>query len=239
MTAHTARWDGRAHGQRGPPDQAPVPDRDPRPAQRAGDEATFVGLVRAHHPALVAAAMSYVGSRAVAEEVVQETWLGVLSGLERFEGRCSLKTWIFKIAANIARTRGVRERRCLPFSSLGGGEDAGEPAAGPDRFHPNDHPCAGHWARPPRPWDTPEGALLSAETRDVVRVAIARLPPSQRLVVTLRDVEGWSAAGTGGAAAGGGSSTRSSMNSFCGSNHTSTNAPSAPAAAVAICPGNS
>jgi RNA polymerase sigma-70 factor, ECF subfamily len=171
-------------------------DTDVVAALRAGDEATFVGLVRAHHPALLAAAMSYVGSRAVAEEVVQETWLGVVSGLERFEGRCSLKTWIFKIAANIARTRGVRERRCLPFSSLGGGEDAGEPAVGPDRFHPDDHPCAGHWARPPRPWDTPEGALLSAETRDVVGAAIARLPPSQRLVVTLRDVEGWSAGET-------------------------------------------
>jgi RNA polymerase sigma-70 factor (ECF subfamily) len=165
-------------------------------ALRAGDERAFERLVDGYHASLLRLALSFVRSRAVAEEVVQETWLGVLSGLERFDGRCSLKTWIFKIAANIARTRGVRERRCLPFSSLGGGEDAGEPAAGPDRFHPNDHPCAGHWARPPRPWDTPEGALLSAETRDVVRVAIARLPPSQRLVVTLRDVEGWSAGET-------------------------------------------
>jgi RNA polymerase sigma-70 factor (ECF subfamily) len=140
--------------------------------------------------------MRYVGSRAVAEEVVQETWLGVLSGVERFEGRSSLKTWIFKIAANIARTRGVRERRCLPFSSLGGGEGAGEPPVDADRFHPDDHPCAGRWARPPRPWDTPDGALLSAETRDVVRTAIARLPPAERIVVTLRDVEGWSAGET-------------------------------------------
>src|SRR3954466_4645555 len=87
-------------------------------ALRAGDEDAFVGLIRAHHPVVLRVAMTYVSSRAVAEEVVQETWLGVLKGLDRFEGRSSLKTWIVKIASNIARTRALREGRCRPFSSL-------------------------------------------------------------------------------------------------------------------------
>src|SRR5436309_13530444 len=87
-------------------------------ALRAGDEAAFVELVRAHDAVLLRVAMTYVSTRAVAEEVVQETWLGVLNGLGRFQGRCSLRTWIFTIASNIARSRAVREWRCLPFASL-------------------------------------------------------------------------------------------------------------------------
>src|SRR5256885_2777694 len=123
-------------------------------ALRAGDEAAFVTLVRAHHSLLHRTAMTYVSSRAVAEEVVQETWLGVLGGLERFEGRSSLRTWIFHIAANIARTRGARERRCRPFSSMAGGDrDAGEPALDPGRFVSTDHAAwPGHWARAPETW---------------------------------------------------------------------------------------
>src|SRR4051812_14807739 len=97
---------------------APAHDTALVEALRAGDEAAFVGLIRAHHSVLLQVAMTYVSSRAVAEEVVQETWLGVLNGLDRFEGRSSLKTWIFRIASNIARTRAAREGRCRPFSSL-------------------------------------------------------------------------------------------------------------------------
>ena len=161
-------------------------------ALRAGDEDAFVELIHAHHAVLMRVVMTYVSSRAVAEEVVQETWLGVLKGLDRFEGRSSLKTWIFKIASNIARTRAVRESRCLPFSSLT--DTDAEPSVDPDRFFPPDHArFPGRWAREPAAWETPEDRLLSGETRGVILAAIEQLPRAQRLVVTLRDVEGWSA----------------------------------------------
>jgi RNA polymerase sigma-70 factor (ECF subfamily) len=134
-----------------------------------------------------------VPSRAVADEVVQETWLAVVEGLDRFEGRSSLRTWIFRIAANIARSRGGREGRCRPFSSLGAGAD--RPAVDPDRFLPAGRTAwPGRWASPPAAWETPEERLLARETQEVIRAAIDRLPASQRLVVTLRDVEGWDAA---------------------------------------------
>jgi RNA polymerase sigma-70 factor, ECF subfamily len=162
---------------------------------RGGDEVAFTEFVRAQHSVLLGVAMTYVSSRAVAEEVVQETWLGVLAGLDGFEGRSSLRTWIFRIAANVARTRAARESRSRPFSSMSGGNgDAAGPNVDPERFLRADHPVwPGHWACRPTQWDTPEARLLSRETRDVLRAAIALLPPSQRLVVALRDVEGWSA----------------------------------------------
>jgi RNA polymerase sigma-70 factor (ECF subfamily) len=172
-----------------------LPDERVVAALRAGDERVFVELVRAHHALLHRTAMTYVSSRAVAEEVVQETWLAVLQDLERFEGRSSLRTWIFRIAANIGRTRAARERRSRPFSSMPGRahDDAGS-ALDPESFLSADHPAwPGHWARRPVPWETPEERLLSRETRAVIRAAVERLPPSQRLVVTLRDIEGWSA----------------------------------------------
>jgi RNA polymerase sigma-70 factor (ECF subfamily) len=162
---------------------------------RGGDEIAFTALVRAQHSVLLGVAMTYVSSRAVAEEVVQETWLGVLAGLDGFEGRSSLRTWIFRIAANVARTRAARDGRSRPFSSMaaGNGDSAG-PTVDPERFLPADHPVwPGHWARRPTQWDAPEARLLSRETRDLLRAAIALLPPGQRLVVALRDVEGWSA----------------------------------------------
>jgi RNA polymerase sigma-70 factor (ECF subfamily) len=171
----------------------PSPDAEVVAALRVGDEAAFVALIRAHQSLLHRTAMTYVSSRAVAEEVVQETWLGVLAGLERFEGRSSPRTWIFHIAANIARTRAARERRCRPFSSIAGG-DRDQPAVDPERFLPADHPAwPGHWACAPQAWATPEEQLLSRETHGVIRAAIEALPRPQRLVVTLRDVEGWSA----------------------------------------------
>jgi RNA polymerase sigma-70 factor (ECF subfamily) len=160
---------------------APMADAEVVAALRARDEAAFVALVRTHHSLLHRTAMTYVSSRAVAEEVVQETWVAVLAGLERFEGRSSLRTWIFHIAANIARTRGAREARCRPFSSMAGAE-RGAAAIRP-----------GHWASAPDASATPEARLLSRETQGEIRAAIDALPPTQRLVVLLRDVEGWSA----------------------------------------------
>jgi RNA polymerase sigma-70 factor, ECF subfamily len=161
-------------------------------ALRDGDERAFRELMESCDSALLRVAMIHVGSRAVAEEVVQETWLGVIRGLDRFEGRSSLKTWIFRILTNVASSRGAREARSLPFSSLGG--DGAEPL-GPDRFLGADHGrLAGHWALAPSRWPTPEERLLAGESGDVIAAAIEGLPPAQRAVVALRDVEGWSAA---------------------------------------------
>ena len=159
-------------------------------ALRMGDEAAFEQLVRMYHASLLRVARLYVSSRAVAEEVVQETWVGVLNGIERFEGRSSLKTWIFRILTNTAKTRGIREGRSLPFSSLQS-EDLSGPAVDADRFHSRDHPVEpGAWAAPPV--RLPEQVLLADETLRVVEAAIEALPPAQRAVITLRDVEGWS-----------------------------------------------
>jgi RNA polymerase sigma-70 factor (ECF subfamily) len=139
-------------------------------------------------------AMMYVSSRAVAEEVVQEAWLGVFAGLERFEGRSSLKTWVFRILTNTAKTRGEREGRSVPFSSLGGDGDEGEPAVDADRFLASDHRWAGHWASSPRnPHDVPEERLLAREARARIATAIEALPASQRAVITLRDIDGFDA----------------------------------------------
>jgi RNA polymerase sigma-70 factor (ECF subfamily) len=161
---------------------------------RACDERAFASLMDEYGSSLLRVAMSYVGSRAVAEEVVQETWLAVLRGVDRFEGRASLKTWVFRILTNLASTRGQRERRTVPFSSLGGDDAEGGATVDPDRFFPPDHSrYPNHWSLGPTAWETPDEGLLSGETRRVILAAIEELPPSQRTVVTLRDVEGWSA----------------------------------------------
>jgi RNA polymerase sigma-70 factor (ECF subfamily) len=155
---------------------------------RARDEQAFAELVREWSPSMLRLARMYTPSRAVAEEVVQEAWLGVLQGIDRFEGRSSLKTWVFRILVNRAMTRGAREARSVPFAALAASEVArDEPAVDPDRFARD-----GAWASPPQRWqDSPELALRSAETLGVVRAAIAELPPMQRLVVTMRDLEGF------------------------------------------------
>jgi RNA polymerase sigma-70 factor (ECF subfamily) len=161
-------------------------------ALRAGDEAAFRGLVERYHASLVNVAAAYVPSRAIAEEVAQETWLAVLQGLDRFEARSSLKTWIFRILVNRARTRGVREHRSVPVSSLEHDED--EPAVDSDRFHPAGHRWPGHWASPPDPWeDFAADRLIDREVREVIERAIEALPQQQREVITLRDVSGWTA----------------------------------------------
>ena len=159
-------------------------------ALRAGDEAAFMELVMTHQDMMLRVASSYVRTRAVAEEVVQEAWLGVLNGIDRFEGRSSLKTWIFRILTNIAKTRAVREGRSLTFTDLDGPQG---PAVDPDRFFADDHRWAGHWSTPPASWaGLPETRLLARETIEHVRAAIARLPIRQQQVIALRDVEGWS-----------------------------------------------
>jgi RNA polymerase sigma-70 factor (ECF subfamily) len=160
-------------------------------ALRAGDEDAFRALVREYQPSLVRVARIYVPTEAAAEEVAQETWLGVLNGLPRFEGRSSLRTWIFRILTNIAKTRAIRDGRTLPFSALSDPGSVPEPAVDADRFLDPDHPrWPGHWAARPQDW--PEEALLAAETRARIAEAIEALPATQRAVISLRDIEGWS-----------------------------------------------
>ena len=163
-------------------------------ALRSGDELAFTQLVGTYQNRLLRTARTYVNSQAVAEEVVQETWLGVLKGLESFECRCSLKTWIFQILINRAKTKGEREGRMIPFSAmLDPQSDPGAPAVDPSLFNDNGPESRGGWVSPPRDWGkTPEQALLSQEFRALVQAAIDALPPSQREVITLRDVQGWS-----------------------------------------------
>ena len=159
---------------------------------KRGDERAFAELISAYSPALLRVAQARVRTRAVAEEVVQETWLAVLHGLDGFEGRSSLKTWIFRILTNIAITRGTRESRCLPFSSLAASEAEPDDAVDASRFLPADHDrWPHHWALGPTRWQTPEEGLLSGETRDCILRAVESLPPAQRTVITLRDIEGW------------------------------------------------
>jgi RNA polymerase sigma-70 factor (ECF subfamily) len=168
----------------------PVEELNLIEALRAGDEHAFERLVAEYHASMLRLALSFVRNRAVAEEVVQETWLGVLNGLDRFEGRSSLKTWVFRILTNRAKTRGEREGRTVPFSSLAEPGEEG-PSVEPERFSGPDHRWAGHWAAYPERWETvPERKLLSSEARTRIDDAIAGLPPSQRAVITLRDVTG-------------------------------------------------
>ncbi len=163
-------------------------------AIRAGDAAAFAGLVDRHGPAMVRVALAFVPSRSVAEEVVQETWVAVLRGIDGFAGRSSLKTWIFRILTNLAMKSGARERRSVPFAALAAAEDTGEPAVDPERFLPADHGrYPGHWVIAPARWPTPEEGLLAGELRAVVVAAIGALPVAQRTVLALRDVEGWPA----------------------------------------------
>ena len=157
-----------------------------------GDADAFATLVDRHSPAMIRVAMAYVPTRAAAEEAVQETWIGVMRGIDGFEGRASLKTWIFRILTNVAMRNGARERRSMPFSALAEAENSGEPSVDPDRFLPADHELfPGHWAIMPARWPTPEEGLLAGETREVITAAIAELPAAQRTVIALRDVEGW------------------------------------------------
>ena len=159
-------------------------ERDLVDRLRKRDEQAFVELVDRYGPAMLRVAMTFVRTRAVAEEVVQDAWLGVLRGIDGFEGRSSLKTWLFRIVANTARTRGEREARTVPFASI-----MDEPAVEPERFFGADHPLApGGWSSPPHEW--PAERLEAREVQAVIDGVIAELPPQQRQVITLRDVIG-------------------------------------------------
>jgi RNA polymerase sigma-70 factor (ECF subfamily) len=168
---------------------APAGQAEVVAALKAGDEAAFAALVDELGPSMLRVARMYVSTRAVAEEVVQETWLAVVTGIDRFEGRSSLRTWIFRILANRGKTRGEREGRTLPFSSIAGSEgDGDERSVDPDRFLTD-----GHWGSPPTGWaDLPEARLVGKETLEVAQTAIEALPEMQRAVITMRDVDGWS-----------------------------------------------
>ena len=162
-------------------------------ALRRGDERAFVELVERHQSLMLRVARRYVRSPSVAEEVVQETWLAVLNGLDRFEGSASLKTWIFRILTNRALSRAERERRVTPFSALVADDD--EPAVDPGRFRPEGDPYPGGWKTFPPSWDAlPEERLLARETLALVAEAIAALPERQHVVILMRDIEGWDAA---------------------------------------------
>jgi RNA polymerase sigma-70 factor, ECF subfamily len=160
---------------------------------RAGDEAAFMSLVELLQPAMLRVAAMYVSSRTAAEEAVQDTWIGVLRGLDRFQGRSSLRTWIFRILVNTAKTRGVREGRSVPFSSLAG-EDLAAPAVDPGRFDSSADDSRGRWSTLPDDWrGIPEDRLVGRETLSVIARAIETLPPMQAEVIRLRDVLGWTA----------------------------------------------
>jgi RNA polymerase sigma-70 factor (ECF subfamily) len=162
-------------------------------ALRRGDEQAFASLIDRYHSSMLRLAMSYVATREAAEDVAQETWMGVLKGIDRFEARSSLKTWIFRILVNRAKTKGVREQRSVPFSSLEGDGDENRPSVDPFRFQAGSR-SAGAWSAPPESWDgIPEERLLSGETGAVVDEAIALLPERQRAVITLRDSRGFTA----------------------------------------------
>jgi RNA polymerase sigma-70 factor (ECF subfamily) len=170
----------------------PGDDHDLIELLRKGDEAAFMTLVERLQPVMLRVARMYVSSQAVAEEVVQEAWLGVLQGIGRFEGRSSLRTWILRIVSNIAKTKGQREGRSVPFASLGG-DDLDAPAFDPDRFLGPGEEWAGHWSSMPTDWGGgPEERVTSSETLGILREAIDSLPPMQAEVIRLRDVLGWS-----------------------------------------------
>jgi RNA polymerase sigma-70 factor (ECF subfamily) len=162
---------------------------------QAGDEDAFAEVLAAWSPAMLRVARAHVSTQASAEEVVQDTWLAVITGLDGFEGRSSLRTWVFSILVNKAKTRGGKEGRTLPFSSVAP-EDAG-PTVDPSRFQGEGEPHPGGW-RPdgaPRAWvPSPEDAAVAAEVRGLLAEAIDALPERQRVVITLRDVQGLTSA---------------------------------------------
>jgi RNA polymerase sigma-70 factor, ECF subfamily len=176
------------------PTSTPADDQALVERARAGDEDAFAQLVRRYTPMLMRLARMYVPTDALAEDVVQETWVAVLRGLDRFEGRSAFKTWLFRILVNRAKTRGVREHRSIPFASVGGGEGVeGESEGEGPTVDPSRFTSEGAWTSAPADWrDDPEASLESEEALRIAREAIAELPERQRIVITLRDLEGLS-----------------------------------------------
>ncbi len=163
---------------------------------KRGDEAAFVALVKRYQRPLLRLAIVYCRNLAVAEEIVQDTWLGVIRGIAKFEERAAFKTWLFQILVNRARTRAVQEGRAGSFSSLDEEAEASDgPAVPPERFRGADDKWANNWAVPPQPWvaggESSDARLLAGETMELIQRAISTLPPAQQQVITLRDVEGW------------------------------------------------
>jgi RNA polymerase sigma-70 factor (ECF subfamily) len=172
----------------------PLPPDDELVARlRAGDEAAFAAALDAWSAGMRRVARGFVATAASAEDVVQDAWLAVIEGLGGFAGRSSLKTWVFRILVNIAKRRGARESRTVAWSALPAAVDAG-PTVDPSRFLPAGHEWAGHWRELPSPWPRPEQAVLDGEVRARAAAALAGLPARQRVVITLRDVEGYDAA---------------------------------------------
>jgi RNA polymerase sigma-70 factor (ECF subfamily) len=160
---------------------------------RSGDEETFRILVEQWSPAMLRLARTFVGSAQSAEDAVQDAWVGVLRGLDAFEGRSSLRTWVFTILVNRSRTRGSREARTLPWSPLEPADDERRPTVDPARFQGPDGRYPGHWTSlgTPQRWDEhPESSIVAREAVTLVASALEGLPPRQRVVVTLRDVDG-------------------------------------------------
>ncbi len=196
--AATTRSESIGQSPRALPNTSSVPPRSlPSDEQRLltrlrqCDEQAFDELVTKHHGALIRMAMGHVGDREVAEEVVQDTWMAVIESLDRFEGRSSLRTWIFGIMIHKAKDRGVREKRHTTFSDFETSDDEQEDAVDPSRFHQSGE-WAGHWAFPPQPWDdqTPEKLLASQQAVQAMNRAIEALPVTLKDVLILRDVEG-------------------------------------------------
>jgi len=156
---------------------------------RSGDERTFLTMVEKNHRAMVRVALGHVSSEAVAEEVVQEAWIGILQGLDRFEGRCPLRAWMFRILVNCAKLRGSREARSVPFSALESENEEGKKRPA-ESFRPPDDPrWPGHWAHGPERWV--DERLADSEALLRIRAEIEKLPPNQRQVITLRDIDDW------------------------------------------------
>lgn len=165
-------------------------DQEVVAALRAGDRTAFQELVEALNPALTRTARTYV-SDAIADEVVQETWMSVIRSIDTFEGRSALKTWIYRIMLNKVRTVASREAKIVPFTSLGPRSGGDAPSVDPDRLNHGDL-GQGYWPEAPPRWDDlPAERFQNNEVSAMIATAISELPPTQREVVSLRDVEGW------------------------------------------------
>jgi RNA polymerase sigma-70 factor, ECF subfamily len=174
------------------PRRVPVPRSDDVlvGGLRAGDEEVFAGLVSDWSRSMLRVARSFVSTDASAEEVVQDTWLAVIQGVDRFEGRSSLRTWVYRILVNTARKRGVKEHRSVPWSSLSPTDDDRGPTVDPAAFRGADDQYPGGWKAFPADWGSTESAVLAGEVRATVKAAVDLLPERQRIVITLRDVLG-------------------------------------------------